>query len=152
MVWMNNQENEHGIVTTFHFLPVCPFFICYHPEICSFLSNYSFSFSLHRSSIDLQEEGGRYIWGQGHLIATWEKNDVGQGREISNRATRRAHGIETKTAGSPDSSDSSDHILHSEKWQFGQQFQVTVLNLNLSENGWSKRVENQCQNNESPLI
>lgn len=72
---------------------------CYHPGICSFLSNHSFCSSLHRPGIDLREEGSRYTWGQGHLIATWEKNDVGPGREISNRAIRRTKGIETKTEG-----------------------------------------------------
>lgn len=72
---------------------------CYHPGICSFLSNHSFCSSLHRPGIDLREEGSRYTWGQGHLIATWEKNDVGPSREISNRAIRRTKGIETKTEG-----------------------------------------------------
>lgn len=37
---------------------------CYHPGICSVLSNYSFCCSLHRPGIDLQEEGGRYTWGR----------------------------------------------------------------------------------------
>lgn len=70
---------------------------CYRPGICSFLSNYSFCSSPHRPSIDLREEGGRYTWGQGHLIAIWEKNDIGPSGEISNTAIRRAKGIETKT-------------------------------------------------------
>ena len=87
---------------------MCVFFLlaimneisCYRQRICSFVSNYSFCSSLHRLSIDLQEEGGRYTWGQGHLIATWEKNDVGPSREICNRVIRRAKGRETKTEGS----------------------------------------------------
>lgn len=78
-------------------LCMCVFFLlaimneisCYRQGICSFVSNYSFCSSLHRLSIDLQEEGGRYTWGQGHLIATWEKNDVGPSREICNRVIRR---------------------------------------------------------------
>lgn len=70
---------------------------CYRRGICSFVSNYSFCSSLHRLSIDLQEEGGRYTWGQGHLIATWEKNDVGPSGEICNGAIRGAKGMETKT-------------------------------------------------------
>ena len=49
----------------------------YRRRICSFVSNYSFCSSLRGPGIDLREEGGRYTWEQGHLIATWEKNDVG---------------------------------------------------------------------------
>ena len=90
------------------YVRVCVFFLlaimneisCYRKGICSFVSNYSFCSSLHRLRIDLQEEGGRYTWGQGHLIATWEKNDVGPSEEICNRAIRWAKGRETKTLAS----------------------------------------------------
>lgn len=87
-------------VWVFSLLAIMNEISCYRKGICSFVSNYSFCSSLHRLSIDLQEEGGRYTWGQGHLIATREKNDVGASREICNRAIRRAKGRETKTEGS----------------------------------------------------
>lgn len=93
---------------------------CYRRGICSFVSNYSFCSSLHGLGIDLQEEGGRYTWGVGgwaggHLIATWEKNDVGPSGEICNSAIRRAKGRETKTEGSPRSFTSLITFLIREK-------------------------------------
>lgn len=94
-----NDKNKLCVIITHHFLKrvrVCAFSLfatlneisCYRPGICSFLSNYSFCSSLHRPGIDPWEEGGRYTWGEGNLIATWEKNDVGPGGEISNRVIR----------------------------------------------------------------
>lgn len=63
---------------------------CYHQGICSFVSNYSFCSSLNELIIDLQEDGGRYTWGQGHLTATREKNDIGPKWEICNEVIKRA--------------------------------------------------------------
>lgn len=93
---------------------------CYRLGICSFVSNYSFCSSLHRLSIDLREEGGRYTGGQGHLIATWEKNDVGLSGEICNRAIRRAKGRETKAETKKDSAllNGFENILCPEKGLF----------------------------------
>lgn len=109
-----NKKNKPCLISTYYFLKcvwtgvcMCGFFLlaimneisCYRQGICSFVSNYTFCSCLRRPSIDLWEEGGRYTWGQGHLIATWEKNDIGPSREICNRAIRRAKGGETKTEG-----------------------------------------------------
>lgn len=90
----------YACMCVFFLLPIMNEISCYRQGICSFVSNYSFCSSLRRPSIDLREEGGRYTWGQGHLIATWKKNDIGPSREICNRAIRQAKGRETKTEGS----------------------------------------------------